>query len=131
MFEVDSSLSISSWKTKFLRILDAATGIPELPNNVKKKLNPTLSFDETDTEQTHHILSDLMLPDQYFRFNPYLTEMVSMVEVRSDKIAQLEKDALMYFRRNEDKFEELAALLLKPKSSLRTFNDYIYKTLVN
>ncbi|CAO1337878.1 unnamed protein product [Diamesa serratosioi] len=109
MFEVDSSLSISSWKTKFLRILDAAT----------------------DTEQTHHILSDLMLPDKYFRFNPYLTEMVSMVEVRNDKIAQLEKDALMYFRRNEDKFEELAALLLKPKSSLRTFNDYVYKTLVN
>lgn len=27
MFDVDSTLSISSWKTKFLRILDAATGI--------------------------------------------------------------------------------------------------------
>lgn len=72
-----------------------------------------------------------MSPDKYYRFNPYLTEMVSMVEVRSDKIAQLEKDALMYFRRNEDKFEELAALLLKPRSTLRTFNDFVYKTLVN
>lgn len=72
-----------------------------------------------------------MSPDKYFRFNPYLTEMVSMVEVRNEKIAQLEKDALMYFRRNEDKFEELAALLLKPKSTLRTLNDYVYKTLVN
>ncbi|CAO1338344.1 unnamed protein product [Diamesa hyperborea] len=109
MFDVDSTLSISSWKTKFLRILDAAT----------------------DTEQTHHIVSDLMSHDKYFRFNPYLTEMVSMVEVRSEKIAQLEKDALMYFRRNEDKFEELAALLLKPKSPFKTFNDYVFKTLVN
>lgn len=41
----------TSWKMKFMRILEAAT----------------------DTEQTHHILSDLMEPGSYFRFNPYLT----------------------------------------------------------
>lgn len=41
----------SSWKMKFMRILEAAT----------------------DTEQAHHILSDLMAPGSYFRFNPYLT----------------------------------------------------------
>lgn len=44
-------LQTSSWKMKFMRILEAAT----------------------DTEQTHHILSDLMSPGTYFRFNPYLT----------------------------------------------------------
>ncbi|XP_055595813.1 calcium-independent phospholipase A2-gamma-like [Uranotaenia lowii] len=79
----------SSWKTKFLRILDSAT----------------------DTEATHTILSDLLPPGRYFRFNPYLTEFLSMVEVRPEKIAQLEQDTAEYFKRNEDKFELVADLL--------------------
>ncbi|CAG9811660.1 unnamed protein product [Chironomus riparius] len=100
----DTAIQTSSWKTKFLRILDAAT----------------------DTEQTHHILSDLMEPGTYFRFNPYLTNMVSMTECNKDKLAQLEKDALMYYRRNEQKFEELAEMLLKPRTGLTAINDFLF-----
>lgn len=98
----------------------------------------------TDTEQAHHILSeeltvfcdlnfmnffvgDLMEPGTYFRFNPYLTEMISMTECNPEKWKQLERDAMMYYRRNEHKFEELAEILLKPKSSISTINDFIYK----
>ncbi|CRL07781.1 CLUMA_CG020735, isoform A [Clunio marinus] len=91
----------SSWKMKFSRILDAAT----------------------DTEQTHHILSDLMTPGTYFRFNPYLTEMISMTECDAAKLAQVEKDAFLYFRRNEEKFEELAEILLKPRKPLTLVSD--------
>lgn len=76
-FNGSDALQTSSWKMKFSRILEAAT----------------------DTEQTHHILSDLMSPGTYFRFNPYLTEMISMTECNAEKLQQIEKDALMYFRR--------------------------------
>lgn len=97
----------SSWRMKFMRILDAAT----------------------DTEQTHHILSDLMPPGNYFRFNPYLTEMISMTEYREEKWKQIEKDALMYFRRNEDKFEELADILTKPRTGLSIISDFINRKI--
>ncbi|XP_055541233.1 calcium-independent phospholipase A2-gamma-like isoform X1 [Wyeomyia smithii] len=86
----------SSWKTKFLRILDSAT----------------------DTEATHTILSDLLPAGRYFRFNPYLTEFLSMVEIRPEKIAQLEQDTMEYFLRNEDKFEMVADLLTQKRNIL-------------
>lgn len=90
---------------KFSRILDAAT----------------------DTEQTHHIMSDLLTPGTYFRFNPYLTEMIPMTECDDQKLMQAENDALMYYRRNEDKFEELAEMLTKPRSNTTLIKDFISK----
>lgn len=65
-----------------------------------------------------------MDPGTYFRFNPYMTEMISMTECNPEKLKQVEKDALMYFRRNEDKFEELAEILLKPRRSITLINDF-------
>lgn len=65
---------------------------------------------------THTILSDLLPPGRYFRFNPYLTEFLSMVEVRPEKIAQLEQDTNEYFKRNEDKFELVAELLTRKRN---------------
>jgi calcium-independent phospholipase A2-gamma len=105
--EFDETMETSSWNTKFRRILEAAT----------------------DTEQTHHILSDLMKPGTYFRFNPYLTEMVKMIETRPEKIAQIESDALMYYRRNEDKFEQAAEKLLKKKSGIKIVGEFIAEKL--
>lgn len=95
--------TISSWRTKFLRILDSAT----------------------DTESTHVILSDLLPSDTYFRFNPYLTEWLAMIESRPEKIHQLENDATMYYRKNEDKFEQVVRILTQPRSSLLKFKDMI------
>lgn len=107
-FNGETPTQTSSWRMKFMKILEAAT----------------------DTEQTHHILSDLMPPGQYFRFNPYLTEIISMTEYREEKLKQIEKDALMYFRRNEDKFEELAEKLLLPRSSISLVNDFITRKII-
>lgn len=108
MFNGNDVTQTTSWKMKFMRILDAAT----------------------DTEQAHHILSDLMPPGNYFRFNPYLTEMISMTECDDEKLKQIEKDAMMYFRRNEDKFEELAEALMKPRTSVSLVGDFFKRSLI-
>ncbi|XP_060526981.1 calcium-independent phospholipase A2-gamma-like [Cylas formicarius] len=83
----------TSWKNKFFAIIDSAT----------------------DTEGIHIMLSDLLPADVYYRFNPYLTEMLEMTEINPQKLDQLEKDALMYLRRNEDKFQQVTRKLGESK----------------
>lgn len=57
--------------------------------------------------------------------------MISMTECDPEKLRQIEKDALMYYRRNEDKFEELAEMLLKPRSSIRLVSDIINRRFIS
>lgn len=98
-----SEVSNSSWKKKFFAILDSAT----------------------DTEGVHTMLSDLLPPDVYYRFNPYLTEMLDMAEIQPEKFEQLERDALMYLRRNEDKFHEAVKHLSAKKSLTNKIVDWV------
>lgn len=53
-----------------------------------------------------------------------------MTECDPEKLQQIEKDALMYFRRNEDKFEELAEILTKPRSSISMVSDFMNRRLI-
>lgn len=62
------------------------------------------------------MLCDLLPAHTYFRFNPYLTEMCNLEETDPKKIEQLERDVLMYLRRNDDKFKEAADVLQQSKT---------------
>lgn len=72
-------------------------------------------------------MNDLLPENVYYRFNPYLTEMVSMVEIDEQKLEQLKRDALMYLRRNEDKFIAAAKALSEPKSYYQKQSDWLRK----
>lgn len=72
------------------------------------------------------MLNDLLPPDTYYRFNPYLTEMVEMSENRPEKLMQLERDALMYQHRNEDKFQNAAKKLLEPRTPVQKITDWLH-----
>lgn len=71
------------------------------------------------------MLNDLLPPNCYYRFNPYLTEMIEMSENRPEKLAQLEGDALMYLHRNEDKFQSAAKRLLEPRTFSQKIIDWV------
>ncbi|KAJ8935387.1 hypothetical protein NQ314_012799 [Rhamnusium bicolor] len=89
--------------------------------------NPTAIalMNATDTEAVHTMLNDLLPDNVYYHFNPYLTEMISMVETDSQKLEQLRRDAIMYLRRNEDKFQEVAKVLMQKKKPTQKVKDYI------
>lgn len=48
-----------------------------------------------------------------------------MVEIRPEKLKQMEQDVLMYLRRNEDKFEQAALQLTETRTPNQKVHDWL------
>ncbi|CAK1547744.1 unnamed protein product [Leptosia nina] len=93
----------TSWKNKFNKILDSAT----------------------DTEGVHLSLNDLLPPGTYYRFNPPLHEECAMDEINPEKIKNMITDTNAYIRRNQHKFEQAAAMLVRKRTTLQKVMDFV------
>ncbi|GBP56386.1 Calcium-independent phospholipase A2-gamma [Eumeta japonica] len=93
----------TSWKDKFNKILDSAT----------------------DTEGVHLVLNDLLPPGSYYRFNPPIMEACAMDEVNPEKLNNLVRDTESYIRRNQHKFEQASAMLMRKRPLTKRAIDYI------
>jgi len=71
------------------------------------------------------MLHDLLPNDAYFRFNPYIKEVLNLYEIRREKLEELEREASLYARRNEEKFHLVAATLTQPRSSVQKSQDWV------
>lgn len=71
------------------------------------------------------MLNDLLPPNVYFRFNPYLTDLIPMHENKFEKISQLREETGLYIRRNEEKFVDAATNLLIKRTATQKLGDFI------
>lgn len=112
------AVSNSSWKSKFYAIIESATDTEGGLNLKFMNYFPILFVG------VHTMLSDLLPESIYYRFNPYLTEMLDIAEIDPQKVEQMLRDAVMYLRRNEDKFHEATRILLQEKSVTQKAMDW-------
>lgn len=92
--------------------------------SLKKKILKVIDS-ATDTEAVHTTIQDLLPPNAYFRFNPYLSEWITLDENRAEKLDQLKQDAQMYLRRNSEKFDSAVKSLLTKRGPVQKVNDWL------
>lgn len=89
---------------KFLKVLDSAT----------------------DTESVHNTLSELLPPSIYFRFNPYLSDVVRLDEASSEKLDRVQSETRAYLERNVEKVQFACKTLQKEKGFSKKISDWWY-----
>lgn len=77
----------------------------------------------TDTEKVHTMLNDLLPPETYCRLNPYMTYPYGLDEIDSIRLQQITQDARIYIRKNYRKLQDVAKLLLQPKSIVQSVKE--------
>lgn len=92
--------------------------------SLKKKILKVIDS-ATDTEAVHTTVQDLLPPNSYFRFNPYLSEWITLDENRAEKLDLLKQDAQMYMRRNSEKFDSAVKSLLRKRGPLQKLEDWL------
>jgi len=85
-----------------------------------------LVYSATDTETMHLIL--MRLVDNYYRFNPQLSENILISENRKLKLDQLKNEAQHYMLNNDLLLKRLAAKLVQPRQIYNTLLDTYWPT---
>lgn len=70
------------------------------------------------------MLDAFLPPNTYFRFNPYMSEDISMDENRQEKLSLLQCEGLRYLERNEEKLKKVARILTREKSSVQRMSEW-------
>ncbi|KAM9351522.1 calcium-independent phospholipase A2-gamma-like [Symphorus nematophorus] len=91
--------------------------------SLKTKLTNVISS-ATDTEEVHAMLDAFLPPDTYFRFNPYMSEDISMDENRQEKLSLLQAEGIRYLERNEEKLKKVTCILTREKSSVQRMAEW-------
>lgn len=81
-----------------------------------------LVYSATDTETIHMILQNL-IPNDYYRFNPQLSENILISENRKLKLDQLKLEAKQYMVRNELMLEQVGKKLTQTRHFYRRILD--------
>ncbi|CAK6950879.1 calcium-independent phospholipase A2-gamma-like [Scomber scombrus] len=111
-------------------VVSLGTGRYETPGknstytSLKTKLTNVISS-ATDTEEVHAMLDAFLPPDAYFRFNPHLSEDISMDENRHEKLNLLQTEGMRYLERNEEKLNKVARILTREKSSVQRMAEWV------
>lgn len=111
-------------------VVSLGTGRFENPNknnvtytSLRTKLTNVISS-ATDTEEVHAMLDAFLPPHTYFRFNPYISEEISMDENRHEKLNLLQAECVGYLERNEEKLKKVAHILNREKSSVQRMAEW-------
>ncbi|XP_031138791.1 calcium-independent phospholipase A2-gamma-like isoform X1 [Sander lucioperca] len=91
--------------------------------SLKTKLTNVISS-ATDTEEVHAMLDAFLPPGTYFRFNPYMSEDISIDENRHEKLNLLQAEGIRYLERNEEKLKKVSRILTREKSSVQRMADW-------
>lgn len=71
------------------------------------------------------MMNDLLPPGNYYRFNPPLMEECAMDEINPEKLQNMITDTMAYIRRNQHKFEQAAAMLVRKRTTSQRIMDYL------
>ncbi|XP_072291966.1 calcium-independent phospholipase A2-gamma-like isoform X2 [Eucyclogobius newberryi] len=111
-------------------VVSLGTGRFENPNknnvtytSLRTKLTNVISS-ATDTEEVHVMMDAFLPPDTYFRFNPHISEDVSLDENRQEKLNLLQTQCARYLERNEEKLKKVAHILSREKGSVQRLSEW-------
>uniref|UniRef100_A0A8C2A3P7 Patatin-like phospholipase domain containing 8 n=2 Tax=Cyprinus carpio TaxID=7962 RepID=A0A8C2A3P7_CYPCA len=91
--------------------------------SLKTKLTNVISS-ATDTEEVHTMLDALLPPNTYFRFNPYMSEDISLDENRQERLDFLQAEGRRYLERNENKLKKVASVLTQEKGIVQKLAEW-------
>ena len=72
----------------------------------------------------HVVLQDLLPDSVYFRFNPELSEDISIDERRPQKLELMSKDASSYLARERERMEKAAVCLMQQRTAQQKTLDW-------